>query len=313
MNLGIEGRQLMIRLNVDCINCMLKRYLSRIPNHLSEEEQLEYMQMICKKVGSASKEDGAPVLVQEIKKALKLRYGMQEDFTDEKHYFNKMMLLKEKDIEIKIQQAQDSLKYALQYSMTGNYIDFGSMNVVDEDYLERLLETIEERPIKTAVYDNLCYDLRKARKLVFITDNCGEIVLDKALIKVIKEQYPKIEITVMVRGGETLNDATIKDAEEVRMTELVKVIHNGNDIAGTCLRKLSQEALLCIEEADLILSKGQANFETLRGCGKNIYYLFLCKCDMFANRFGVEKYTGMFLNDKDYIKMMDGKVHESDN
>ena len=86
---------------------------------------------------------------------------------------------------------------------------------------------------------------------------------------------------------------------------------NGNDIAGTCLSRLSEEALKYLDEADLILSKGQANFETLRGCGKNIYYIFLCKCDMFANRFGVEKYTGMFLNDKDYIRMMDGKKNES--
>ncbi len=303
----------MIRLNADCINCMLKRYLSRIPNDLSETERLEYMQMICKKIAAASKEEGAPVLVQAIKNELKQRYHLQEDFTEEKHYFNQMMLEKEKTMIASVQQSTDSLKLALQYSMTGNYIDFGSMNVVDEDYLEKLLETVEERPISHKAYNDFCDDLSKAKKLLFITDNCGEIVLDKVLIKIIKEQYPNLEVTVMVRGGETLNDATMKDAEEVGMTELVKVIHNGNDIAGTCLNKLSEEALHSFEEADLIMSKGQANFETLRGCGKNIYYIFLCKCDMFANRFGVEKYTGMFLNDKDYIKMMDGKKNESNN
>lgn len=303
----------MIRLNPDCINCMLKRYLSRIPEHLSETERLEYMQMICRRIGTASKEEGAPVLVQNIKKELKLHYGLEEDYSEEKHYFNQMMLRKEADIEAEVLGSEDSLKCALQYSMTGNYIDFGSMNVVDEEYLASLLDTVEKRPVSAKAYDDMCNDLSKAKKLVFITDNCGEIVLDKVLIKTIKEQYPNVEITVMVRGGETLNDATMKDAEEVGITELVKVIHNGNDIAGTCLNKLSEEALHSLEEADLILSKGQANFETLRGCGKNIYYIFLCKCDMFANRFGVEKYTGMFLNDKDYINMMDGKTNESGN
>jgi len=185
--------------------------------------------------------------------------------------------------------------------------------VVDEEYLASLLDTVVERPISVKAYEDMCKDLSKAKKLVFITDNCGEIVLDKVLIKSIKNKYPQVEITVMVRGGETLNDATMKDAQEAGMTELVKVIHNGNDIAGTCINKLSEEAVNCMNDADLILSKGQANFETLRGCGKNIYYIFLCKCDMFANRFGVEKYTGMFLNDKDYIKMMDGKTNESGN
>ena len=301
----------MIRLNADCVNCMLKRYLSRIPDHLSESERLEYMQMICERIASASKEEGAPVLVQAIKQELKVHYGMQEDFTEEKHYFNQMMLLREREIEETVKVASDPLKQALQFSMTGNYIDFGSMNVVDEEYLEKLLNTVDERPISEKTYEDMCMDLSQAKKLAFITDNCGEIVLDKVLIKAIKEQYPNVEITVMVRGGETLNDATMKDAEEVEMTELVKVIHNGNDIAGTCLSKLSKEALLCLNEADLILSKGQANFETLRGCGKNIYYIFLCKCDMFAKRFGVKKYTGMFLNDNDYIRMTDGKTNES--
>ena len=307
----------MIRLNADCINCMLKRYLSRIPEHLSEPERLEYMQMICERIGSASKEEGAPVLVQTIKQELKLHYGMEEDYSEEKHYFNQMMLRKEAgieaDIESSVLDTNDSLICALQYSMTGNYIDFGSMNVVDEEYLGKLIATVDERPISVDTYENLCEDLANAGKLAFITDNCGEIVLDKVLIKTIMKQYPQVDITVLVRGGETLNDATMKDAEEVGMTDLVKVIHNGNDIAGTCLNKLSEEALQCLNESDLILSKGQANFETLRGCGKNIYYIFLCKCDMFANRFGVEKYTGMFLNDKDYIKMMDGKTNESNN
>ena len=303
----------MIRLNADCINCMLKRYLSRIPEHLSEPERLEYMQMICERIGGASKEEGAPVLVQAIKQELKVRYGMEEDYTEEKHYFNQMMLQKEADIEADARGSADSLKCALQYSMTGNYIDFGSMNVVDEEYLEKLLNTVEERPVSSKVFYDMCTDLSNAKRLVFITDNCGEIVLDKVLIKAIMKEYPQVDITVLVRGGETLNDATMKDAEEVGMTALVKVIHNGNDIAGTCLNKLSAEALKCLDDADLILSKGQANFETLRGCGKNIYYIFLCKCDMFANRFGVEKYTGMFLNDKDYIKMMDGKTNESNN
>ena len=252
----------MIRLNADCINCMLKRYLSRIPEQLSEVERLEFMQMICKQIGSASKEEGAPVLVQAIKQELKVRYGMQEIYTKEKHYFNQLMLQKEDEIGMLVEKSKDPILLALQYSMTGNYIDFGSMNVVDEEYLASLLDTVEKRPVSAKTYDDMCNDLSKAKKLVFITDNCGEIVLDKVLIKTIKEQYPNVEITVMVRGGETLNDATMKDAKEVGMTELVKVIHNGNDIAGTCLNKLSEEALHSLEEADLILSKGQANFET---------------------------------------------------
>ena len=128
----------MIRLNAECINCMLKRYLSRIPEQLSEEERLDYIQMICKRIGEASKEEGAPVLVQAIKQELKIRYDVQEDYSEEKHYFNQMMLQREQAIEGTIAISDNPLMIALQYSMTGNYIDFGSMNVVDEKYLEQL-------------------------------------------------------------------------------------------------------------------------------------------------------------------------------
>ena len=96
-----------------------------------------------------------------------------------------MMLKMESKIVTAVERNEDSLKCALQYSMTGNYIDFGSMNVVDEDYLQKLLDTVSERPINEAVYENMCKDLVEAHKLVFITDNCGEIVLDKVLIKTI--------------------------------------------------------------------------------------------------------------------------------
>ena len=303
----------MVRLNEDCLKCIIKRYTNYIPNDFDNEERLEYMKMINEIVDNASKEEGAPVLTQAIRREMKRLYNIEEDYTQEKHYFNAMMLDKEMYTEGVVNSAKDSLKCALQYSMTGNYIDFGAMHSVDEKYLQKLLDTVSERPINEAVYENMCKDLAGAHKLVFITDNCGEIVLDKVLIKTIKAQYPHIDITIMVRGDDTINDATMKDAEEVGMTDLVNVIHNGNDIPGTCISMLSEEALSYLDKADVILSKGQGNFETLRGCGKNIYYIFLCKCDMFAKRFGVEKYTGMFLNDKDYIKMMDGKTNESNN
>ena len=133
-------------------------------------------------------------------------------------------------------------------------------------------------------------------------------MLDKLLLNVIKELYPEIQITVMVRGGEVLNDATRKDALEVGIDMVATVVDNGTEIAGTFLDAVSKEALQILENADVILSKGQANFETLRGCGKNIYYIFLCKCDMFANRFGVSRFTGMMINDRDYIRLLEENV-----
>ena len=81
------------------------------------------------------------------------------------------------------------------------------------------------------------------------------------------------------------------------MTEIAKVIGNGNDIAGTWEPALSVEAAHALDAADMIIAKGQANFETLCHCGRNVHYLFLCKCQMFAQRFGVPRLTSMLVHD----------------
>ena len=96
--------------------------------------------------------------------------------------------------------------------------------------------------------------------------------MDKILIEEIQKKYPNLELTVMVRGAEVINDATMEDAVQVGLTERVKVISNGTDIAGTWLEEISPEAKVVWETADVVISKGQGNFETLHQCGKNIYY-----------------------------------------
>ena len=94
-----------------------------------------------------------------------------------------------------------------------------------------------------------------------------------------------------------LNDATVEDAKQIELDKLVPIVDNGSAIAGTCLDKISSQSRSIIDQADVIISKGQANFETLSYCGKNVYYIFLCKCEMFADRFKVPLYSGMFVND----------------
>lgn len=150
-----------------------------------------------------------------------------------------------------------------------------------------------------ATYDRLRQDLEQAEKLVFFTDNCGEVLLDKLLLQEIGRQYPHISIAAVVRGKEALNDATREDALQVGLDQAAYVADNGNDVAGTWLPELSDEAASLMEEADVMIAKGQANFETLRHCGKNIYYLFLCKCHIFSDMFQTEPFSGMLVHERD--------------
>ena len=119
--------------------------------------------------------------------------------------------------------------------------------------------------------------------------------------KILKEKYPNLDITVIVRGYPVVNDATMEDAEEIGLTDLVRVIGNGSNVGGTWIPGITSEARDLLYDADLIIAKGQGNFETLNDCGLNIYYLFLCKCDLFQRRFHAENLQGMFLNERRLI------------
>lgn len=285
------------RLNSECIDCMLKKHLNVFSDDISEEKKIEYMQRLLKILSEAPLSFGAPQIVAEITMLQKEVLNFFIDYTEEKRFFNNLMLGFEDEITKEVYESEDSLKLAVCYAMLGNYIDFGTMEAVDADKLKELLKTAKE--IKTD-YDELSLlrnDLQKSEKLVFLTDNCGEIVMDKVLLKVIKRDFPQINTEIIVKGAPVLNDATMDDAEQVGLTELFDVSHNGSSVAGTCLDRISESARKKIAEADVIIAKGQANFETLRFCGKNIYYVFMCKCQMFAKRFGVEKFSGMLVND----------------
>ena len=270
----------------------------KYPEYATEEEKLTYMRRVLRLLLEAPVTDASPVIVKRINDVRQEMFGLTDEYADVKQYFNQVMLGYEKNISQKIADAPDPLLSALQYAAAGNYIDFGAMKTVEEERLSQLLNEADYITFSEVACAALREDLSTAARLVFLTDNCGEIVMDKLLIQTILQLYPQLEVTVLVKGGPVLNDATIEDAVQVGLTRLVQVIGNGNRIAGTWEPALSEEAAAAFDSADIILSKGQANYETLRLCGKNVYYLFLCKCDMFASQFGIPRLTAVLIREK---------------
>jgi len=288
-----------LRLHPECISCLLKKQLDNFPEGTPPEKKLLCLQKILGMIAEAPPTTSAPVLVRSIDRIRAELFGAPQDYTEVKRHFNAVMLRKAPAIAKKIAQAEDPLLLALQYAMSGNYIDFGAMQNVEEEKLDALLDRSGTIPVKVEAYQALCSDLLRAKSIVYLTDNCGEIVMDKLLLQEIHRQNPEAVLTAIVRGAPVLNDATLEDAQQIGLSDTASVMDNGSDIAGTCLEEISPEALQAIDAADVILAKGQANFETLRGCGRNIHYLFLCKCSLFAGRFQVPQFTGMLIHDKD--------------
>ena len=215
------------------------------------------------------------------------------DFTEIKRHFNALMLESEAEFESRVLASDNPLKSAVQYAMMGNFIDFSALDKVEES---RLMELIDRAPDITV--DEECLELlrertEKARTLALITDNCGEIVMDKILLRQLLRLNPDLSVTVIVRGGPVANDATFEDAEQVGLTQFGRCIGNGNDTDGSAMRIMSREAREAITRADVVIAKGQTNYETLYGCACNVFYIFMCKCMLFMDRFKVPQFTGI--------------------
>lgn len=285
-----------VKLHPDCIICLVNKYMKNIPEELDMETKSVYLQKVLNMIANAPLSTTPPEIVRDVARLQENMLGAEEDFTEIKKYFNALMLSKEVEVMANIEKAKDPLYLAICYSMLGNYIDFGAMESVDEQKLQEMFDSAGDIVLGEE-YDNLKKELAEAKKLVFLTDNCGEIALDKMLISEIKKLYPELDIQVIVRGYNVLNDATLVDAKQVGLDKVANVSDNGSDVAGTCLNEISKEAKEKIDGADLIIAKGQGNFETMRYCNKNVYYVFMCKCMMFAERFNVPRFSPMLLND----------------
>ena len=286
-----------MKINSFCMSCLVQAQARNIQKFEDEEKKSRYMREIFKLLLDSDPELSAPALLEPVTKLYESYWGSQEGFQAEKKSFNDFLLSMEEELEKKIRSTKDPLATALCYARLGNYIDLSALSDVSTEKLLELFAKAEEESLDAEEYQHFLQDLEHGENLVYLTDNCGEVVLDKLVIKLLKEQYPKLRIEVLVRGIPVTNDVDIEDAEYVGLTKLVPVFGNGSGIAGTELSKISQEAREKLERADVIIAKGQGNFETIHTCGLNIYYLFLCKCDWFMQRFHAKHLQGMFVNE----------------
>lgn len=287
-----------MRLNTFCLCCQINKQASMIDSFPDEKKKLAYMQDVLSRLANLQEDDNAPSLYAEFQKLFTKTWGISpKDYTELKKEFNQLMLALEEELMRSIRESSDPLERALIYSRIGNYIDFAALSHVKKEELLSLIEEGRQESLDKKEYRRFCEELASARSLVYLTDNCGEIVLDKLVIRVLKERFPDLNIQVIVRGFPAGNDATMEDALMCGLADLAPVIGNGSDVGGTWLPHISKESRSLIENADVIISKGQGNFETLHGCGLNIYYLFLCKCEWFMRMFQAEKFQGMFVNE----------------
>ena len=280
-----------------CMLCYLKKHLD-LARSLGDDATTDaFMRELTQQFLDLPRHLPSPALAAGTNELLRRYYGLEPDrFRAEKEASNAFVVARMEDLRNRVRSAEDPVLAALQFAILGNYLDFSALgDKVSFEALDRMLEEALEMPLDTETVNRFKKELETGKTLLYLTDNAGEIGFDRICAEVLRERYPHLEITFCVRGGFAMNDATREDAAVVGID--FPVIDNGSDIAGLIPEMLGEEARNALETADVILSKGMANTETLYGSGYNIYFAFLVKCDKFERIFQQPLMTPMFIQE----------------
>ena len=284
-------------MTAECLLCHFDRNMKKAIALGDEAKALAFAKELMGVYQNAPEDVSSPWFNPIVSEMFSRYFGLEVDqYLEEKEMSNRFVMDRFDAILHIAETAADPVLAGLQMAILGNYMDFSALqDQVSFEKLEEMLRDALNMQLDMEVYEALRADLQKGRKLLYLTDNAGEIGMDRIFAQQIHKAYPQLEITFCVRGGLTVNDATREDAAFVGIP--FPVIDNGNLVSGTQLDMLSPEAKEAMDTADVIISKGMANTETLYGSGYPIYYAFLVKCVRFVQQFGKPLLTPMLVRE----------------
>jgi len=268
-----------MRTYFDCIPCFVRQSLDAVRLMTGDESIHELVvRNILRLAADLDMSQSPPVLGQQIHREIRELVGMEDPYYKIKRQFNNLALTLYPELRKLIISSEYPLETAIRLAIAGNIIDFGVNSKLQESELEKTISEclaaefsgMQLKPFQQAV--------NEAEEILYIADNAGEIIFDRLLI----EQLPIEKVTMVVKGRPVINDATMKDAGIAGLTRIVEVIDNGSDAPGTILENCSDYFRGRFERADLVIAKGQGNYETLSEVNKNIFFILKAKCSVIA-------------------------------
>jgi len=270
---------------VDCIPCFIRQALDAA--RLATDDQQIHEQVVREVLALANDLDmsqSPPVMGQKIHRLIRQLVGVEDPYRDVKRQFNNAALQLYPRLRTYIIESKDRLETALRLAIAGNIIDFGVNSTLQESDLEKMIGECLVVDLSDMHLGPFQQALDEAEEILYIADNAGEIVFDRLLI----EQLPIEKVTVVVKGSPIINDATMEDAVLAGLPRIVEVIDNGSDGPGTILETCSQAFVDRFREADLVVAKGQGNYETLSDVDKHVFFVLKVKCPVIAKDLGCE-------------------------
>ena len=275
-----------MKIYLRCIPCFARQAVEAAEMATDDPALREKIVREALKVASTTPFDKTPPHIgMEIHRIIRRIVGNTDPYKELKEKYNKKAMSLYPYMKEIVEKSENRLDTAVRIAIAGNIIDFGISATENKIHLNKIIEETLKSPFAVYNFDQFEKDIKTADNILYIADNAGEIVFDRVLIEEIPDYRKKV--TLVVRGHPVINDATMEDAEQCGLTKLVRVINNGSDAPGTILETCSEEFRHELKIADLIIAKGQGNYETLSEIDKNIYFLLKAKCNVLANDLNV--------------------------
>ncbi len=278
--------------SIDCIPCFVRQAADAIRTTVpADENRMRLMRAILEWMGDIDLDASPPAAVQMIHRRLRSLLPTDDPYQMAKTRQNAFAARLIPSIRRRISESFDPLTMAVRYAITGNIIDLGAKNNVGWGDIYAELQSAPIQPIFGDM-DAFSQAASKARTILYLADNAGEIFFDRLLI----EHLKGTRVTLAVRGMPVINDATRADAQAAGLNDIAEIIDNGSDAPGTILNDCSVEFRRRFDEADMIIAKGQGNFESLSDEPRNIFFLFRIKCPVISCHSGFSMGTYVAAN-----------------
>jgi uncharacterized protein with ATP-grasp and redox domains len=271
-----------MRVHLNCFPCFLKQAIIALrfgTNDISLQEAI--LKSTLEDIQKADTSKPPAFTTTFIHRKIRQMLGM-DPFKDIKSEYNQIALKLYPSLKTTIENSPDRLWTSTRLAIAGNVIDFGIFTSVD---IEGTIRKALNSKIAVDDYDALKVAIASANEILYLTDNAGEIVFDRILIEILIQLGKKVK--AVVKGSPVINDSTMEDAKEAGLTKICEVMDNGSEAVGTILDWTSSAFQKVFKDAQLIISKGQGNFETLIGTEKRLFFLFQSKCDVVSKEIGL--------------------------
>ncbi|MBU1044012.1 MAG: DUF89 family protein [Candidatus Omnitrophica bacterium] len=274
---------------LDCIPCFFRQVIDagRMAG-LDDKQQKKVVDKFASILPELSLDMSPPEIARLTNKLLQKTAKSKDLYAKIKQKSNQIGLRMYEKLKQKVEASKDQLLAAVEIAIIGNIIDYGAKNHLDLDKeLDRMLrkekQLIKKEKKRIFNYKQFKEQLSRAKTILYLADNAGETVFDRVLIEQIKRIDPNKIIIYAVKDKPVINDALLEDALICGIDKQAEIISSGSDAPGTVLALCSKKFLDVYNKADMIISKGQGNFEALAAVNKRlIFFLFMVKCAVVA-------------------------------